>query len=37
MDAYEKFALDHFLSFYPKEKTFVEVLDLLMDENDRTV
>lgn len=37
MDAYEKFAIEQFLSFYPKDKTFVEVLDLILEDDPRVI
>ena len=35
MNAYQKFALDHYLSAYPEDKTFHEILEMVEDhEND---
>ena len=35
IDVYEKFALDNYLSSYPEDKTFFEILEMVEDhEND---
>ena len=31
MNAYQKFALDHYLSAYPEDKTFHEILEMVED------
>ena len=37
LNVYEQFALDHFLSDYPAEDTFEEIIEKILDYNDDVV